>query len=275
MVETDGMDGGTVGERLRSARQAQQLTLEDVAARTRIPVRHLESIEGGDWDRLPAPTYSMGFAKSYASALGLDRTEIGEQLRAEMGGSTYRAPHAAPEVFEPADPKRVPPRTLVVVALLAIVAIVAVLLYLRSASLEGGPDAAPGAANPARPTASAPATPAAAPAPSGPVVITANDAVWLQVSEKGGATLFSGQLAQGQAYTVPTTAKAPVLKTGKPEAIRISVGTADAPPVGQPATTVRDVSLLPADLLRQGASAASPNAATGATSPSATAAPPR
>jgi hypothetical protein len=46
-----------------------------------------------------------------------------------------------------------------------------------------------------------------------------------------------------------------MLRTGKPEALRISVGTADAPPVGPAATTVRDVSLLGPDLMRGPAAA--------------------
>src|SRR5687768_17362872 len=89
----------TVGERLRAAREEKGLSLEDIAAQTRIPRRHLESLETADWDKLPAPTYTTGFAKSYANAVGLDRTEIGEQLRAEMGGQ--RSVATTPEVFEP------------------------------------------------------------------------------------------------------------------------------------------------------------------------------
>ena len=38
----------TVGQRLRVAREAKGLTLEDVAAQTRIPRRHLESLENSD-----------------------------------------------------------------------------------------------------------------------------------------------------------------------------------------------------------------------------------
>src|SRR4029079_17333363 len=91
----------TVGQRLRAAREEKGLSLEDLAAQTRIPQRHLESLEIADWDKLPAPTYTTGFAKSYASAVGLDRTEIGEQLRTEMGGQRA-AVTAVPEVFEPA-----------------------------------------------------------------------------------------------------------------------------------------------------------------------------
>src|SRR5438105_3469498 len=58
-------DVPTVGERLRAAREEKGLSLEDIAAQTRIPRRHLESIETAEWDALPAPTYTTGFAKSY------------------------------------------------------------------------------------------------------------------------------------------------------------------------------------------------------------------
>ena len=61
----------------------------------------------GDWEKLPAATYSIGFAKNFASAVGLDRNEIGEQLRAEMGGA--RQTFASPEVYEAADPARTMP----------------------------------------------------------------------------------------------------------------------------------------------------------------------
>ena len=59
----------TVGERLRVAREGKGLSLEDVAAQTRIPQRHLESIETADWDKLPAPTYTVGFAKRWAASV--------------------------------------------------------------------------------------------------------------------------------------------------------------------------------------------------------------
>jgi len=251
LVETDVP---SVGERLRAAREEKGLSLEDIAAQTRIPRRHLEAIEGADWDRLPAPTYTIGFARSYASVVGLDRADIADQLRGEMGGS--RATPTA-EVFEPADPARTMPKGLVIGAILVVIVLVLVMSWLSRRSLEQ-PDET--AANTAAPAASATpppaAAPPAAPAAQGPVVLTATDAVWLQVSEKGGATLFSGLLQPGQSYTVPATATAPVLKTGKPEALRVTVGTAVAPPVGPAATRISDVSLLPADLLRAGAAAA-------------------
>ena len=97
-----------VGEQLRTAREAKGLSLDDLAAQTRIPLRHLASIETGDWEHLPAPTYTIGFAKSYAGAVGLDRTEIGNQLREEMGGQRFA--NNSTDVFEAADPARTMPK---------------------------------------------------------------------------------------------------------------------------------------------------------------------
>src|SRR6476659_3132238 len=224
-----------VGERLRAAREEKKLSLEDLAAQTRIPQRHLANIETGGWDSLPAPTYTIGFAKSYASAVGLDRIEIGNQLREEMGGARFAT--SSSDVFEPADPRRTMPKGLVIGAIIAVIVLIALMSWLNNRSLNQTeePQAQTAAA---APTAPAPATPAAAPTPAkGPVVLTAAAPVWLQVSEKGGATLFSGMLQPGQTYAVPATATAPVLKTGKPEALRASVGKTVAGPLGPPATT--------------------------------------
>jgi hypothetical protein len=49
------------------------------------------------------------------------------------------------------------------------------------------------------------------------------------------------------------------LKTGKPEGLKVTVGTAVAPPVGRPATTVSNVSLLPGDLMKAPAAPAPAN----------------
>jgi cytoskeletal protein RodZ len=248
----------SVGDQLRAAREEKGLSLEDIAAQTRIPRRHLESLESSDWDKLPAPTYTIGFAKSFASAVGLERSDIGEQLRAEMGGQ--RAPMASTEVFEPADPARTMPKGLVLGAVAAVLVLVLLMTWLSNRSLEQPDETANVAAAPAaevpQPVATPPAT------TQEPVVLTAIEPVWLQVSERGGGILYAGMLSAGQTFAVPPTATAPLLKTGKPEALRITVGSSVAPPVGPPATTVSDVSLLAADLMKAGqAQAAAPPAA--------------
>lgn len=241
----------TVGERLRAAREAAGMTLEDVATNTRIPTRHLEALENSDFDRLPAPTYTIGFAKNYAAAVGLDRREVADQLRGEIGGLRPASHHV--DSFEPADPARSFPKWLLLAVLAGIVIVIAGFSWLRSREYAEDPPLAAEATtvNQAPPAQAATAAPAPAATPAqGPVVITATEEVWLQVKD-GGATLKEGILQAGETFEIPTTASAPVLTTGKPQALRISVGNATAPPVGPAATTVSNVSLLPADLLRQ------------------------
>ena len=270
-VESEPMDeelvearAPTVGERLKAAREEKKLNLEDIAAQTRIPQRHLESIETADWDKLPAPTYTIGFAKSYASSVGLDRSEIGDQLREEMGGQRFTSSQA--EVFEPADPARTMPKWLVLSAVVAVIVLIVLMSWLNRRSLSQPDQAAPAPPAVAAPASAPAATPQpAAPQPAaaaaqGPVVLSAIEPAWVQVSDQG-KTLFEGMLQPGQTYAVPPTAAAPELKAGKPEALKVMVGSATAPPVGPPGKVASHVSLKPADLMRGGAGAAAAPAA--------------
>jgi len=250
----------SVGDRLRAAREAKKLSLEDIADQTRIPLRHLQNLEAGDWAALPAPTYTIGFAKSYASAVDLDRTEIGDDLRAEMGGQRFAAANA--EVFEPADPARTMPKWLVLSAIGAILLLVLVMTWLNNRSLAPDEPAAPAQQDASAAAAQAtPAAPAQAqqqaqsqqPA-SGPVVLTAIQPAWIRITDQG-KTLFEGVLAAGQTYNVPQSASAPILRAGAPEALRINVGAAVAPPVGPAGKVASKVSLRPADLMKPGAAA--------------------
>lgn len=240
----------TVGERLKAARKKAGLSLEDIAAQTRIPQRHLESIESADWEKLPAPTYTTGFAKSYASSVGLDRDEIGDQLREEMGGQRFASSQS--EVIEAADPARTMPIWLVISAIIAVIVLILVMTWLNHRALETPPSKTPPPAAQA-PAATKPAQQqVAAPPPSaaqGPVVLSATAPAWIQVTDQG-KTLFEGMLQPGQTYAVPPTATAPLLKAGKPEALKVTVGSAVAPPVGPPGRVASKVSLKPADLMR-------------------------
>jgi len=243
----------TAGERLRAAREAAEMSLEDVATTTRIPTRHLASLEAGEFSKLPAPTYSVGFARSYAAAVGLDRNEIGEQVRAEIGG-TRLAPHQA-EQFEPMDPKRTMPRWLIIAAIAAIAVVALLATWLNNRSMNAPDNVTSTEAAPVDTAAAAPAV--AVPVTAQSVSITATGDAWVQI--KDGATLIKeGVMKAGDKVEIPPTAVAPKLTTGKAEALTISVGTTNVPQVGPSATKVRDVSLLPANLLRGPAVAVAP-----------------
>jgi hypothetical protein len=102
--------------------------------------------------------------------------------------------------------------------------------------------------------------PAPTPAANAPVVLTATGPAWIQVTDQG-KTLFEGELQPGQSYTVPATATAPLLKAGKPEALKVTVGSSVAPPVGPAGKVASKVSLKPADLMRGGGQVATAPAA--------------
>lgn len=63
--------GTAAGERLKRAREAAGLSLQDMSARTRLTVHVLQTLEEGDWDRLGPPVFVRGQARSYARALGI------------------------------------------------------------------------------------------------------------------------------------------------------------------------------------------------------------
>ena len=68
-----------------------------------------------------------------------------------------------------------------------------------------------------------------------------------------GKKLYEGVLQAGQTYAVPSTATAPMLRIGAPEAVRITVGNAVAPPVGPAGQVTSNVSLKGPDLMKGGA----------------------
>lgn len=68
-----------IGQELRSAREFQQMTIEQLSAKTKINLRHLETLESGEWSFLP-PTYIKAFLKAYIEAVRLDSKEIHSKL---------------------------------------------------------------------------------------------------------------------------------------------------------------------------------------------------
>lgn len=62
----------TLGEKLRRARSAKGVSLEEAAAATRIHLSSLEALEGNHARHLPAQVFTRGFVRIYAGYLGLD-----------------------------------------------------------------------------------------------------------------------------------------------------------------------------------------------------------
>lgn len=69
-----------VGARLRQAREAQGLAIDDVAQQLKFAPRQIESLEQERFDRLPGPTIARGMVRNYARLLRLDPEPLIERM---------------------------------------------------------------------------------------------------------------------------------------------------------------------------------------------------
>ncbi len=246
----------TAGARLREARWAAGLGIEEIAARTRVSRRHLEAIEEDRFSQLASRTYAVGFSRAYARAIGLNEQSIVKSVREELARqeAMYPRPQFG-ENFEPGDPARIPSSSLAWMAGGGAILLFALLfVFWRSflspvGSMPDLVDDKPGVASaPSRPAANK-ASPAASVAPTGVVRLTAlEQGVWIKVSDAAGDQLFQRELALNESYTVPAQARGALLTTARPDVLRVSIGTRVLGPLRPGQEILRDLSLEPASL---------------------------
>ncbi|HVT59785.1 MAG TPA: helix-turn-helix domain-containing protein [Thermoanaerobaculia bacterium] len=64
------------GAWLRRQREAREVSLRDIAERTKISLRYLEAMEEDRFEILPAPVFAKGFLREYARYVGLSPDEV-------------------------------------------------------------------------------------------------------------------------------------------------------------------------------------------------------
>jgi len=78
----------TVAEQLRRAREANNLTVQQVVEITKIRTDHLRALEEGNFDVFSAPVYIRGFVRTYSALLKLDVPQMMAALEAELAQTT-------------------------------------------------------------------------------------------------------------------------------------------------------------------------------------------
>ena len=78
-TETSPVSHGSVGHRLREAREARGASINEVAAALKLSPRQVAAMEGNDWSSLPR-TVIRGFVRNYARYLGEEATSFLEGL---------------------------------------------------------------------------------------------------------------------------------------------------------------------------------------------------
>jgi cytoskeleton protein RodZ len=202
----------SIGTTLAQARESAGLTLEEVAAATRIRRTLVFGIENDDFSGCGGDFYARGHVRTIASKLGLDPAPLLAEFDA---GRPETAPPRATEVFESETgaraERRGPNWSAAMAAALVLVLGYGVVQAFSSGSDRGGSDIAgasttPTAATstaPSSSTTSSPAGGAVAQAPRGKVtvVVQATDRSWVQVTTGTGQQLYQGLLENGAQKT--------------------------------------------------------------------------
>jgi hypothetical protein len=275
-TKTSGDEGreapaGGVGAQLRAAREAMRVDLPHVAAQTRIPLRHLEAIERGDFTALPSRTYALGFSRTFASAVGLDPAVITDAVRVELSDTSMRRTVPSPGM-EPGDPARLPSAGLAWFGAVAALVLAVGVYAFYNAYFGAGTE--PGSLLTPKPAATKAPAVAASPAPSstapgGEVVLTAmDDGIWLRLYEEGGERLVERTLAKGETVTVPADASDPRINTGRPDALSIAVGKKPVARLADRPITISGMPVSAAALLARAAPVVASPASTPAPSTS-------
>ena len=78
------------GEVLRRIRVSLGIELDEISAITKINDQHLRSIEGNQYEVLPAPVYLRGFLKQIARCLSLDPAQVADSYTGRMRETATR-----------------------------------------------------------------------------------------------------------------------------------------------------------------------------------------
>jgi len=88
-----------LADELREQREKSQLSLQQLATKTRIDLKFLEAIEQGNFAFLP-DLYVKAFIKQYAKTVGLDENLIIKKYEAAKEGKEYNPNMPEPEILK-------------------------------------------------------------------------------------------------------------------------------------------------------------------------------
>ena len=123
----------SLGAKLRAAREARDLTVDQLSALTKINPAFIDALESGRWDLLPGRVYLKPFVKICGEALDLDIRELYDNIDGltPEDKKIYDAPLSDPAPLAPA-PKRVDYKIpIVAISVLTIILLISFVVKTR------------------------------------------------------------------------------------------------------------------------------------------------
>jgi len=113
------MSSTPFGEHLRREREMRGVSLDEIAAATRISTRFLEALESEQWERLPGGAFNRGFIRSIARFLGIDEDALVAEYAYEHkdSGGLHASPVSSEKI-----PRNWRPIAIVAIILVVLVA---------------------------------------------------------------------------------------------------------------------------------------------------------
>lgn len=239
------------GDWLRRQREMREISLRDIADRTKISLRYLEAMEDNRFDLLPAPIFAKGFLREYARYVGLSPDEVvNHYLSVQQPGANEEEGVKKDATLAGQRPHRPKPvrnwtyGLFLALAVLVLIGLVAGLAWYAKKRREN-PAAAvtppPIAAPP--PAAVQVAEPLPTPEkPKAPLEVTLDftAACWVEVMADGKRVLAQ-EMAQGESLPVEAQQNVTLVTLGDASAAEIQVNGLPFPLTGKPGEVMRDV----------------------------------
>lgn len=229
-----------LGTSLRTAREAQGLTLPELAARLNMGCEQLEALEAGNREKLREAVFVIAQARRVAGSLGVSVDSQIEALRhnpafQQAPPQAKPVPAAAARTQSPASPAAPSPRRVVpglLVALAAAAGVVAILVAHQRGAFRLALPALPETAKPA-PSTAQPASASKdiqpAKAPANTLVLSSRGRSWMEVTTAGGTTLFRGTLEGTKSFPLGQGLR---VLAGRPDLVSAQLGDGPARVLG-------------------------------------------
>jgi cytoskeletal protein RodZ len=246
--------GSSFGGWLRRQREAREISLREIAERTKISLRYLEAMEEDRFEALPAPVFAKGFLREYARYVGLSPDEVvnhylsvqppdaGEgdddnrsardrRTAASQGAyGTHTTPghsgNRRPAAVSYSSPSPWPRWLAVAAAVIVLLGLLALLAFVSDRWRQGrarrGEDRPPIVAPIAAPAPVAPAVPVTAPSAPLEVTVEFNQECWVEAVVDGGSRRAEMR-EQGESLQLEAKQKIVFAKLGNAAAVEILV----------------------------------------------------
>ena len=119
----------TFGARIRQAREARQLSIDDLVGETRINPQHLIDLEEGNTSGISAPGYIVGYLKTLAKVLELDAEELISDFKSSSNQSLHKTIDPDHELLPPKPKKNSLGWSTIVASTIIVLAAVGALIY--------------------------------------------------------------------------------------------------------------------------------------------------